>query len=84
VKTREGMPIGEIKQIIVQGSKNFIITLDMLYIYEEVTQKPLKEIETLELGLPKIPTKELYKLHVSVAQEIQSRARSDATNLQTT
>jgi hypothetical protein len=34
------------------------------------------------LAFPKIPTKALYKLHVSVAQEIQSRARSDATNLQ--
>jgi hypothetical protein len=33
------------------------------------------------LALPKILTKALYKLQVSVAQEIQSRERSDATNL---
>jgi hypothetical protein len=38
----------------------------------------------LDLAFPKILTKALYKLQISVAQEIQSRARSDATNLQTT
>jgi hypothetical protein len=32
----------------------------------------------------KIPTKALYKLQVSVAQEVQSRARIDATELQHT
>jgi hypothetical protein len=32
----------------------------------------------------KIPTKALYKLQVSVAQEVQSRARTDATELQVT
>jgi hypothetical protein len=69
-------------QITVQGSVNFIITLEMLFIDEETTQNPLKDIETLDLAFPKIPTKALYKLQVSVAQEIQSRARSDATNLQ--
>jgi hypothetical protein len=67
-------------QIIAQGSTNFIITPEMLFIDEEATQKPLKEIETLDLALPKIPTKALYKLQISVTQEIQSRARSDATN----
>ena len=60
-----------------------MITPDMLYIDEEVTHKPLKEIETLDLTFPKIPTKAVCKLHISVAQEIQSRARSEATNLQT-
>jgi hypothetical protein len=45
-------------------------------------QRPLREIEMLDLEFPKIPTKALYKLQVSIAQEIQSRARSDATNLQ--
>jgi hypothetical protein len=49
---------------------------------EETMQRPLREIEMLDLALPKIPTKALYKLQVSVVQEIQSRARSDATNLQ--
>jgi hypothetical protein len=37
----------------------------------------------LDLTFPKIPTKAVCKLHISVAQEIQSRARSEATNLQT-
>jgi hypothetical protein len=79
---REGAPVGETVQITMQGSDNFIITPDMLFIDEETMQKPMKDIEMLDLALPKIPTKALYKLQVSVMQEIQSRARSDATNLQ--
>jgi hypothetical protein len=56
----------------------------MLFIDEETTQKPAKDIETLDLVIPKIPTKALYKLQVSVTQEIQSKARYDATNLKIT
>jgi hypothetical protein len=82
VKAREGVPAQETMEIIVQGSANFILTPEMLFLDEETMQKPLKDIETLDLALPKIPTKALYKLQVSVAQEIQSRARSDAMNLQ--
>jgi hypothetical protein len=67
---RQGEPIGETIQIIVQGSDNFIITPDMLFIDEEMTQKPMKDIEMLDLAMPKITTKALYKLQVSVAQEI--------------
>jgi hypothetical protein len=81
-KTKEGVHVGETMQITVQGSTNFIITPEMLFIDEEETQRPLKEIETLDLAFPKIPTKALYKLQISVMQEIQSRERSDATNLQ--
>jgi hypothetical protein len=81
-KTGEGMHVGETVQITAQGSANFIITPEMLFIDEEATQRPLKEIETLDLVFPKIPMKALYKLQISVAQEIQSRERSDATNLQ--
>jgi hypothetical protein len=44
----------------------------------------MKDISHLDLALAKIPTKALYKLQVSIAQEIQSRARTDATELQTT
>ena len=54
----------------------------MLFMDEETMQRPLREIEMLDLSFPKIPTKSLYKLHVSIAQEIQSRAISDVTNLQ--
>jgi hypothetical protein len=78
----EGVSAGETIQITAQGSTNFIITPNMLYIDEEETHKPLKEIETLDLAFPKIPTKALYKLYISVVQEIQSRERSDVTNLQ--
>jgi hypothetical protein len=53
------MSAGEIVQIIVHGSRNFMITHDMLYIYEEMSHKSLKEIKTLNLALPKIPTKAL-------------------------
>jgi hypothetical protein len=44
----------------------------------------MKDVEQLDLALSKIPTKALYKLQMSVAQEVQSRARMDATNLETT
>jgi hypothetical protein len=37
---------------------------------EETRQRPLREIEMMELALPKTPTKALYKLQVSVMQEI--------------
>jgi hypothetical protein len=43
----------------------------------------MKDIDHLDLALAKVPTKALYKLQVSVAQEIQSRAHTDAmTELQ--
>jgi hypothetical protein len=34
------------------------------------------------MELAKIPTKALYKLQVSISQEIQSKEREDMTNLQ--
>jgi hypothetical protein len=66
----EGMPTGETMQIIVQWSTNFVITPDMLYIEQEVTNKTLKETNILDLALPKISTKVLHKLQISVAQKI--------------
>jgi hypothetical protein len=50
----------ETVKIIAQGSANFIITLEMLFIDEEETQKPMKKIETLDLALPNMSTKVLY------------------------
>jgi hypothetical protein len=38
-------------QITMQGSDNFIITLDMLFIDQETTQKPVKDFETLDLAV---------------------------------
>jgi hypothetical protein len=70
VKTGEGTPAGETVQITVEGSANFIMTPKILFVDEETTQNPLKYIETLNLALPKIPTKALYKLQVCVAHEI--------------
>jgi hypothetical protein len=80
-KNKEGFLVGETMQITAQGSTNFIITPDIFFIDEEAPQRPLKEFMTLDLALFKIPTKVLYKLQISVVQEIQSRARSDAMNL---
>jgi hypothetical protein len=36
----------------------------------------------MELVMDKIPTKSLYGLQASVMQELQTRARLDATNLE--
>ena len=54
----------------------------MLQVNETTTHKPLKDIDNLDLALPKIPTKVLYKVHVSIVQEIQSSAYADSTRLQ--
>jgi hypothetical protein len=40
-------------------------------------------VEQLDLVLERMPTKALYKLQMSIAQEVQSRASMDATNLET-
>jgi response regulator RpfG family c-di-GMP phosphodiesterase len=82
MQAMEGVPVPETVQFVVQMSANFIITPKMMFLDEETTQKPLKDIETLDVTLAKIPTKVFYKLQVSVAQEIQSRARANETNLQ--
>ena len=49
---------------------------------EEMAQKAMKYIDHLDLALTKTPTKTLYKIQVSIAQEVQSRARADAIELQ--
>jgi len=64
------------------GSEYFNITQEILQVDEETTQKPLKEIYHLDLALPKVLTKVMYKLQISVTQEIRLRARTDATILQ--
>jgi hypothetical protein len=46
----------------MQGSVKFIITPEMFCIDEETTQKPLTDIDTLDLEFPNILTKALYKL----------------------
>ena len=66
------------------ASENFIIPKDMLQMDKDTEQKQVKEIEKMELVLDKIPTKAIYKLQMSVAQEVQSRARMNETNLDIT
>jgi hypothetical protein len=43
-----------------------MITTNMFLMDEETTHRPLREIDISDLALPKIPTKALYKLQVSV------------------
>jgi hypothetical protein len=69
-KAKEGVPVPETVQFVAQTSANFIITSEKIFLDEETMHKPLKEIETLDVALAKIPKKELYKLQVSVVQEI--------------
>jgi hypothetical protein len=56
----------------------------MLQLEEEMAQTPLKDLAQVELVLAKIPMKALYRLQVSVTQEVQSRARADVTELEVT
>jgi hypothetical protein len=56
----------------------------MLQVDEAIAQMPLKDLVQVQLVLAKIPTKALYKMQVSVTQEVQSRARTDAMELQAT
>jgi len=74
----------ETVQIMKLASENFSITKDMLQMDEDMAQTQVKDVEQMELVLDKIPTKALYRLHMSIAQEVQSRASTNAKNLETT
>jgi hypothetical protein len=67
---------------ISQASPTFRVTNDMLHMDETTTQTPLKYLAQVDMVLARIPTKALYRLQVSVAQEVQSRARTDTVELQ--
>jgi hypothetical protein len=71
-------------QTIAQVSPSFQVTSEMLQMDEAIAQTPLKYLAQVQLVLAKIPTKALYKLQVSVMQEVQSHARTDAVELQET
>jgi hypothetical protein len=58
------------KLTIAQASLNFQVTSNMLQMDETLTQTPLKDLVQVELVMARIPTKALYKLQVSVAQEV--------------
>jgi hypothetical protein len=66
---------------VVVSSDRFTVTQDMLEMDEHTSHRPVKDVEHMELVMEKIPTKALYGLQASVMQEVQSRAREDATNL---
>jgi cysteinyl-tRNA synthetase len=70
-------------QTMVMGNNIFYITQEMLQIDQGIMQKKLKDIEQLDLAMSKIPNKVLYKLQMSVAQEVKSRARTNEKNLET-
>jgi hypothetical protein len=44
----------------------------MIQIKESMVQTPLKDVAQVEFVLAKIPMKEIYRLQVSVTQEVQS------------
>jgi hypothetical protein len=69
-------------QIVVQGRETFTVTHQMIRMDQETAQKPMGDMEQFEVVMAQIPTKALYRLQASVMQEVQSRAHTDATNLE--
>jgi hypothetical protein len=69
-------------QMTTQPSSTFHVTPNMLCMDEIVGKTPLKDLAQIQLVLMWIPTKALYKLQVNVTQEVQSRACTDAVELQ--
>jgi hypothetical protein len=69
-------------QIISMENEIFCITQEILQVDEETSHNPLQDIYHLELALPRVPTKVLYKFKISVAHEIQSRDHVDGTSIQ--
>jgi hypothetical protein len=54
----------------------------MIRMDQDTAQKAMGDVEQFEFVMAQIPTKELYRLQASVMQEVQYRARTDATNLE--
>jgi hypothetical protein len=54
----------------------------MLRMDEIVGQTPLKDLDQIQLVLTRMPSRELYKLQVSVDHEMQSRAHKNLVELQ--
>jgi hypothetical protein len=70
VETRTTPQNKHIIQTIVQVSPTFRITKDLLQMDETATQTLLKELAQVNMVSAKIPTKALYRLQVSVLQEV--------------
>jgi hypothetical protein len=50
----------ETMKFVVQGSETFTITCKMIIFDQEMAQKPLEEVEQVDLVMAHIPTKALY------------------------
>jgi hypothetical protein len=54
----------------------------MLRMDEIMGHTPLKDLDHIQLFLTQMPSRELYKLKVSIEQEMQSRAHKNLVELQ--
>jgi hypothetical protein len=54
----------------------------MLHMDEIMGKTPLKDLSQIQLVLPRIPSRALHKLQVSMNHEVQSRAHKDLAELQ--
>jgi hypothetical protein len=50
----------ETVQFVVQGRETFMVTCQMIRFDQETMQKPLEEVEQVEMVMAQIPTKALY------------------------
>ena len=69
-------------QFVIQGRETFTVTRQVINFNQETTQKSLEEVEQVELAMVQIPTKALYEIQSSIMEELHSRAREDATNIE--
>jgi hypothetical protein len=58
-----------------------MITCQMITVVQETMQKPMEEVEQVEMVMEHKLTKALYGLLDSVMQEVYSTARIDVKNL---
>jgi hypothetical protein len=54
----------------------------MIILDQETVQKPMRDVEQLEVVMAQIPTKALYGLQANLMQEVQSRSHTNVTNLE--
>ena len=58
-----------------------MITCQIITFVQEMTQKPMEEVEQVDMVMEHKLTKALYGLLDSVMQEVYSTARTDVKNL---
>jgi hypothetical protein len=62
--------------------KTIYIKMSMLRMDEIVGQTPLKDLDHIQLVLTQMPSREMYKLQVSVNHKMQSRENKNLIDLQ--